>query len=388
MVQLYRRTGDERYFHFAERIVNGWSAPDAPQLIEKALAKVPVGERFPRPKKWFSWDNGEKAYEMMSCYAGLLELYRETGQPAYLTAVQNAAASIRDTELTAAGSGSAEECWYGGAARQTQPAHNPMETCVAVSWIHLCANLLRLTADPRFADDIELTAYNALLGALTPDGSSFAKYSALEGTRSLGESQCGMDLNCCVANGPRGLMLLPSIAVMTGAHGPVVNLYSAGHFGDLDVKTAYPFENTIEIAVTPKQNPFTLSLRIPAWSEQTKLIVNGSPIRDIQPGTYATIERRWKPGDRVRLQLDLRERILRSDRYTAIARGPVLLSRDARLGTLDGPGPLRVPLKPIPPPPGIAAAFATPDDVRLCDFASAGNTWDASSRYRVWTPAT
>ena len=143
MVQLHRRTGDERYLRYARRIVTEWSGARGPQLIEKAL--VPVGERFPRPKKWFSWENGEKAYEMMSCYTGLLEFYRETGKEAHFNAVLSAASSIRDTELNVAGSGSAEECWYGGAARQTEPAHNSMETCVAVAWMQFCSHLLRLT---------------------------------------------------------------------------------------------------------------------------------------------------------------------------------------------------------------------------------------------------
>ena len=399
IVLLYRRTNlfgenDERYFRFAEHIVSRWSTASGPQLIEKALAQVPVGDRFPRPKKWFSWDNGEKAYEMMSCYAGLLELYRETGAEAYLTAASNAAASIRDTEINVAGSGSAEECWYGGTARQTQPAHNSMETCAAVSWMHLCAHLLRLTGDSRWADKIERTGYNALLGALTPDGSSFAKYNALEGTRSLGESQCGMDLNCCVANGPRGLMLLPSVAIMSGQHGPVVNLYEPGRastaHADLTIKTAYPFHSSIDITINPKQSdPFAIALRIPAWSEQTAVTVNAAPVRDLQPGTYAKLERRWKPGDRIHLELDLSPRIQRRDNFTAIIRGPLVLARDLRLGqpNIDDPATLDAPLKPIPPPQGIAAAFTTPSGIRLCDYASAGNTWDTTSRYRVWLPS-
>jgi hypothetical protein len=75
IVLLHRRTGDDQLLRLAEWIVSRWSAPNGPQLIEKAFTAVPVGERFPPPKKnWFSWENGEKAYEMMSCYAGLLEL--------------------------------------------------------------------------------------------------------------------------------------------------------------------------------------------------------------------------------------------------------------------------------------------------------------------------
>ncbi len=410
IVLLHRRTGDERLLRFAEWIVSRWSAPDGPQLIEKAFTAVPVGERFPRPKKnWFSWENGEKAYEMMSCYAGLLELYRETGFVTYRDAAMRTQASILSTEINVAGSGSSEECWYGGKARQTQPAKNPMETCVTVTWMHLCAHLLRLTGDPRYADAIETTAYNALAGAMTPDGSGFAKYSPLEGIREFGEKQCGMELNCCEANGPRGIMLLPQVAVMKSAEGPAFNLYSEGAWDlrlssgtplRIETKTDYPLSGLVDITLLPtRPESFPVRLRIPAWSAQTSLSVNGSKIGEVQPGTYATIERRWKPGDRVRLQLDLRGRVLRaadgSRPYAALARGPVVLARDLRLGQEAIGEPVAgfgddgsfAQLEAVAPPPGIAMAFsAGAGQVRLCDYASAGNSWAPGSRYKVWMP--
>lgn len=410
IVLLHRHTGDERLLRFAEWIVSRWSAPDGPQLIEKAFTAVPVGERFPRPKKnWFSWENGEKAYEMMSCYAGLLELYRETGRATYLDAAVRTHASILAIEINVTGSGSSEECWYGGKARQTQPAKNPVETCVTVTWMHLCAHLLRLTGDPRYADAIETTAYNALLGAMTPDGSGFAKYSPLEGIREFGEKQCGMELNCCEANGPRGVMLLPQVAVMMGAEGPVFNLYSEGVWNfDLpsgaalrvEARTGYPLSGSVDLVLHPAQPAsFPVRLRIPAWSAQTSLTVNGSKIGDVRPGTYAAVERRWKPGDRVRLQLDLRGRILgtsdESRRYAALARGPVVLARDVRLGQEAIGEPVSgfgddgsfIPLDAVAPPPGINMAFsAGAGQLRLCDYASAGNSWTPASRYRVWMP--
>jgi DUF1680 family protein len=410
IVLLHRRTGDEQFLRFAEWIVSRWSAPDGPQLIEKAFTAVPVGERFPRPtKNWFSWENGEKAYEMMSCYAGLLELYRETGRTAYRDAALRTHASILSTEINITGSGSSEECWCGGKARQTQPAKNPMETCVTVTWMHLCAHLLRLTGDPRYADAIETTAYNALVGAMTPDGSGFAKYSALAGLREFGEKQCGMELNCCEANGPRGIMLLPQVAVMMGAEGPAFNLYSDGAWDfvlpsgaalRIEAKTDFPVSGSIDLVLRPaRAESFPVRLRIPAWSAQTSLSVNGSKIDAVHPGTYATVERRWKTGDRVRLHLDLRGRVLRaadgSRLYAAVARGPVVLARDLRLGqpTIDEPvagfdddGSF-IPLDAIAPPPGIAMAFrAGAGQVPLCDYASAGNTWTPGSRYRVWMP--
>jgi DUF1680 family protein len=388
MVDLYRRTGDERYLRFAEYIVARWSSSQGPRLVEKALEGVPAGERFPRPKKWWSWDNGEKAYEMMSCYTGLIDLYRETGHEAHAKAAIQSYQSIRDTEINIAGSGSSDECWYGGKARQDHPAHNMMETCVATSWMQFCGAVLRITGDSRVADEIERTAYNALLGAMLPDGSSFAKYSSLEGVRELGPPQCGMDLNCCTANGPRGLMLLPEIAVMQGADGPVINLYSDGVWqfpkGRIEVTTDYPLLGEINISIDSGD---PVRVRIPAWSVETSLNVNGSDV-SVRPGTYVVLI----AAKTARLKLDMRGRVVRSndDGYTAIVRGPLVLARDARLGqSIDDPIPQmadgQMELRPAAAPDGMLAAF-TAKDLRLCDYASAGNSWDQNSRFRVWMP--
>jgi uncharacterized protein len=407
MVLLYRRTNDERYLRFAEHIVSRWSSGKGPRLVESALAGVPVGRRFPRPKKWFTWENGEKAYEMMSCYTGLIELFRETGRQEWLEAALRTYESIRDTEINIAGCGSAQECWYGGAARQTQPAPDPMETCVAVSWIQLCTHLLRITGDSRFADEIERTAYNALLGAMTPDGSAFGKYSTLAGKRELGPPQCGMELNCCTASGPRGIMLLPQVAVMMAEEGPAVNLYSEGIWNmklpsgrpcRIKVKTDYPVSGRVDLTIEPERaESFPLLLRVPAWSGQTTIAVHGAKIREARPGAYTTVERRWKPGERIRIELDLRGRVVRAQdgtrRYAAVVRGPMVLARDLRLGQNEIDGAVAgipegsVSLKRIAPPAGIALAFtAGAAEVPLCDYVSAGNTWDGRSRYRVWMP--
>jgi len=380
IVRLYRATHDERYFQFAQYIVERWSSSKGPQLIEKA--NVPVAQRFPPPKKWWSWENGQKAYEMMSCYIGLLELYRETGWAPALDAARHTYESIRDTEINVAGSGSASECWYGGKALQTETRPRSMETCVSVTWMQFCTHLLAITGEAHFGDDIERTAYNALAGAMTPDGSSFAQYSPLEGVRSLGEQQCGLDLNCCVANGPRGMMLIPEVAVMLDAQGPAVVLYSSGQWNfvlpsgtpcSLLISTDYPRDAAAEIRVDPaRPESFPLRLRVPQWSRATKIAVNGAPVAAAQPGTWAVMERLWKPGDRLRVTFDLRTEQLNIGNRYAMVRGPLALASDNRLAARAGNIEMTFP--------------AGHDGAPLCDFASAGNTWDERSRFRTWIP--
>ena len=87
-----------------------------------------------------------------------------------------------------------------------------METCVTFTWMQLCARLWRETANPMYMDEFERTMYNALMASMKRDGSQISKYSPLEGRRQPGEEQCGMHINCCNANGPRGFALIPDIA--------------------------------------------------------------------------------------------------------------------------------------------------------------------------------
>ncbi len=121
MVYLYLRTGDKRYLDFAKYIVAQWETTDGPKLISAALTGLPVSERFPHPSTWWSYENGQKAYEMMSCYDGLIELYRITGKQDYLNAVEKSVMDIIEKEINIAGSGSAFECWYHGSEYQTEP---------------------------------------------------------------------------------------------------------------------------------------------------------------------------------------------------------------------------------------------------------------------------
>jgi len=416
---LYQRTGDARYLDFAKYIVAQMETDAGSRLISKA--GTPVANRFPHTmtihEQWYGPKNGQKAYEMMSCYEGLLELYKATNDPLYLSAVEKTAKSIIDTEINIAGSGSAYECWYHGKALQTRPTWHTMETCVTVTWMKLCQKLLSITGNPVYADQIEITAYNALQAAMISDGSQICSYSPLEGLRDPGMGQCGMQINCCNANGPRGFALLPQFAVMQAAREIVVNLYT-----DMDAtvtldkktqiklnqQTSYPVDGkvTISFELTKPEN-FTVSLRIPAWSKENTVSVNGEKLDGVVSGAYYKINRTWKKGDVITMNLDVRARVVRENGYLAIVKGPVALARDTRFedGFVDETAQIvekngYVELTPSDKKPkDVWMAFTAPmvmgislegksRPVHFCDFASAGNTWQAGIRFRVWLPET
>lgn len=416
---LYSRTLEKKYLVFAEEIVKQWESSDGPQLISKS--GVNVADRFPKPKDWYSWEQGQKAYEMMSCYEGLLELYRLTGKEAYKKAVENTWQNIKDTEINVAGSGASVEMWFGGKTLQGYPVDHYQETCVTVTWIKLSTQLLRLTGEAKYADAIEKAYYNALLGAMSSDGFHWAKYTPLTGQRLPGSEQCSMGLNCCEASGPRGLFLFPFYAVTKTKEGLQVNYYVDGEYEintpgkqRLLVKqhTLYPAEGKVMLQVYPrKAEELIVSVRIPEWSLQTQVKVNGEDVPNVKTGSYLSIKRGWKSGDQIELDFDMRGRVEKTGNnpsYSAILRGPVLLSRDARFNDVVPVGVIAKPMADddghvelsrvksnvegvwmqyttLVMPESYTEGGAKLIPVNLCDYASAGNDKNKPF-FQTWLP--
>lgn len=421
IIQLYVRTGNKTYLDFAEEIVRQWELPEGPQLISKS--NIPVGKRFPKPnpENWYGWEQGQKAYEMMSCYEGLLELYRLTGKEEYKTAVENTWQSIIDSEINIAGSGASVETWFSGKDLQQFPIEHYQETCVTVTWLKLNQQLLRLTGETKYADAIEQTFYNALLGSMRPDGSDWAKYTPLSGQRLKGSEQCGMGLNCCNASGPRGLFTIPLTAVMQSNQGATVNFFIDGVYElitpkkatiNLIQQTKYPVEGKVDIKLEMKKTEtMTLAFRIPSWCKKVSVIVNGESIQNTITDGYLKINRLWKDNDTISINFDLNAKLHRigdKGKYIAITRGPIVLTRDERLQgphleailtpLINDQGTLELtPVNNANPeiwmtfsaqfvPESYTEYSSQSVDIELCDYASAGNSMNSFPFFKVWLP--
>lgn len=430
IVTLFERTGDKKYLHYATYIVGQWSKPSklAPQgmrLIQSALAGV-------APDKI----NAPKAYEMTSCYEGLCELYRVTGQREYLEACVTYAHGVIADEIMVHGSGSAGEVWAGCARNQASVIRFSCETCVTETWMRYCLHLLQLTGDPLYAEQLEQSLRNALLAAIVPNGDWFSYFSALSGQRVPSYQQCSSTdaehqqsqqftvpgnvvSSCCVCNGQRGLMMTPYWAVMTTADGIAVNLYNAGEAKmplpsgghvTLRQQTEYPLDGSIVLTLTPDHaEDFALLLRIPSWSRKSSLTINGNSAKQpLVPGQYIRLHRQWKSGDRVVLHLDMRGRVMADpagSSAVALFRGPLLLAMDNRLATdksttalklaADSQGYFDAKAQPeVAKAHGVNLACAVPmraadgsqHALIMCDYASAGNGWSTQSLFRSWLP--
>uniref|UniRef100_UPI003FF0FA7E beta-L-arabinofuranosidase domain-containing protein n=1 Tax=Alistipes ihumii TaxID=1470347 RepID=UPI003FF0FA7E len=416
-MRLYNRTGEKRYLDFARYIVSTGGS-EGYDIFRQAYDNVPPHEMGgPYPK----------AYEMMSMFEGAVEYYRVTGDEYVRRSFMNLYDNIRRNEITIVGNGGGDqpyhpavmgEGWDHTAVEQTNPdITRMMETCVGVTWMKFCSQILRLTGDPSAVDEIEKYIYNGLLGAMKPSGDGFSYVNLFNGEKvtnyGWGTTFGSLPVTCCNLNGPMGLAYIPFVAVMESDRGPVVNLYNAARAelstpqGDslsLRIETDFPLSDRVLVRVDPHAaSLFTLSLRIPSWSERTVVKVNGKKVRSVEPGAYLSLERIWKPGDRVELAFDMRCRLLDAprgsnragDSFQALVWGPIVLARDENIDP-DYDEPVRVVagkdrvvrVKRVAPTlASTRLEFEVPTDdgpIRMTDYASV-NGWEGA-HICTWLP--
>lgn len=417
---LYQRTGEKRFLDFAEHIVATWDTPN--ELSPKGLRLI---QGVIEGEPMWKLGGAPKAYEMTSCFEGLCELYRATGNDYYLKACESLFNNVMREEITIIGSGSMSEIWCHTRMRETEVMYEAMETCATATWMKFLYQLLRITGDSKYADAMETGLYNALLAAMTPKGDWWSYFTPLMGERTPSFVQFqDMHSSCCVVNGPRALMLTPYWSVMTDGKGMAVNLYApfdasvktpSGQQASVKVVTEYPRDGRIVLTVDqPKAERYMLKLRIPAWSRRNNLKINGAEYDGyVLPGTYAEIDREWNAGDRVELTLDMRTRVAYAPSGSgdeALTRGPVVLAFDSRLYKPDADpdkknGPMYryeflhsaegdyVDAELVESSdPDIWMTFRVPmkdeaggeHSLYMCDFTSAGNRWGEGNLFRTW----
>ena len=368
IVKLYRLTNEKKYLDFATYIVNTGAAKGI-NIFKLALED----ELYP-------YQYGvSKAYEMMSCFEGLLEYYYVTGIEEYKTAVINFSKAVIKTELSVIGcSGITHELFDYTKARQTVRQKDVLqETCVTVTWIKLCGKLLALTKDPCFADCIEQSFYNAYLGALNVHHKDYLylkgknvhgdtsdvkttllpidSYSPLlSGKRGvyIGGFQILDDKSyygCCACIASAGVGTFMQQMITADDEGITVNFFEQGKATlkykgakvEISQKTEYPVNGKIEIAIkTDAPVEFTLKVRVPEWTGKTE--------------GYAVYKKEWLD-DKVELDFDMPIRTQKpqqwdeetvyvpeakkvyhnpdDDNYIALMRGPLTLAVDSNTGT-------------------------------------------------------
>jgi hypothetical protein len=224
------------------------------------------------------------------------------------------------------------------------------ELCTVVEYMFSLEQSLAIVGDPALGDRLERLAFNALPGTLTddmwahqydqqPNQVECSLHREPWTTNGPESNLFGLEPNfgCCTANLHQGwpkfaaslFMLSQDDGVVAAAYAPC-EMHTMVHDIPLHVveETNYPFRGTVRLHVNPASPlAFSLLLRIPAWAARTSVKVNGELQPMPSPGTFARIERTWKPGDRVDIEFPLKPRVSQwFHDSVAVERGPLVFS--------------------------------------------------------------
>jgi DUF1680 family protein len=440
LVELYRETGTTAYRDLAAQFVEQRGhglAGDSGYGRRYMQDHLPVRER-----------TTEVGHAVRALYleAGVTDVATETNDARLLTgSIIRWDDMIASKTFLTGGNGSRHEGESFGDHFELPPDRAYNETCAAIASFQWSWRLLLATGDAKYADHMERILYNGFGGAISTDGMRFFYVNPLQRRvdhyerDDPGRRREWFKTACCPPNIMRLLASLHHYLATSSGDTLAVHQYAtatiAGAGLTVELDTGYPWDGAIRLRVTAAPRGVReIALRVPAWSAGAGLAVDDqdeSPERvQVPPDRYLRLRRAWRPGDEVRLQLDMTPRWIRPDPRVdalrgcvAIERGPLVYcfeqtdqpARIEELTVLVGEGPAGPRLTEHPAtlpgigatiqvsapgrhtPYGPAAALATerglappgPDDRTVTLTAIPYFQWDnrGPGAMRVWIPA-
>lgn len=325
LVELCRQTGERRYLELADT------------LVTRRGHGTFAGGRFDLPY----YQDAEPVRDASSIVghavralylaAGVTDLYAETGDDALLASMLRQWDDLASTKTYLTGGvGSRHYDEAIGDPYELPPDRAYCETCAAIASIMWNWRLLLVTGESRFADLLERTLYNGFLSGLSLDGGSFFYSNPLQ-SRGGERRHRWNPVACCPPNIMRLLASLHHYLATTGDGGVQLQQYATSTIRavvpaagpvELAVETDYPWSGSVTVEVVACGDAeWTLSLRVPAWARGA--VVDGRPV----PPGYAQLTRRWRPGDRVVLELDVSPRLTAPNPRIDAVRGCLALER-------------------------------------------------------------
>ena len=279
MLILYRYTEDEKYLDFCLKIADRWEKPEImPAIIANSLSDKRIREWYPDSNKW------AKAYEMMSCFDGIVELYRVTGERRYFDAVVKFFDMLLVHERNLLSSVAFNDV-FGDAAYDLNCMTEP---CDVIHFMRLAHELFKLTGDAKYMNVFETASYNAMFTSAFKDGLWGARALRTAGRHQVAFFQANMNHNhCCVNNVPRGLLNFAESQIMTDGESLYINLYTdfegSISVGGKEVKVRiggdYLGEGRAEINLSGFSGKLRVKMRKPSWNKYHRISADARDMR-------------------------------------------------------------------------------------------------------------
>ncbi|MFB3828171.1 MAG: glycoside hydrolase family 127 protein [Bryobacteraceae bacterium] len=321
MVELYRVKRDRRYLDFAGYLLEGDGRYPLSEKVRTSDTEYVFGF-MGRP---FTSRTKMEMHTVQALYAacGATDYYLETGDPDYRRTLDTLWRDLTETKMYLhGGAGSRVKGESIGEAYELPNRDAYAESCAAIANVMWNWRLLAATGDARYTDVLERALYNNVNSGLSLDGATFCYRNPLEYDGGPIRNPHGerrirlpwLQTACCPSNLQRTFAALPGYLYGVSREGVWVHLFHNSELAvrldggtplKLTQKTNYPWNGRVELAIAPaRPAAFTLFVRIPGWSRSPALSLNGKRAA-ARPGAYAALNRTWKSGDRVVLDLDV-----------------------------------------------------------------------------------
>ena len=354
IAEMYRETGNPKYLELSEKLI------DIRGKVENGTDDNQ--DRVPFRQQYKAMGHSVRANYL---YAGVADLYLESGEEQlkknldsiwedivtrkmYITGACGAlydGTSPDGTDYTPDNIQKVHQSYGRPYQLPHSTAHN--ETCANIGNLFFNWRMFTATGEAKYTDIVENCLYNSILSGISLDGKKYFYTNPLRISKDLPytlrwpkERTEYISCFCCPPNTLRTLCEAQDYAYSIEKGGVYVNLYGGNTLNTniegigeitLTQKTDYPWDGAVNISVDKLKGKkqFEIKLRVPDWcTEGAKITVNGDEQNiEAKAGTYATVNRTWKKGDVVSINMPMRTRIVEANPLVEESRGQVAVQR-------------------------------------------------------------
>lgn len=360
LMRLYRCTKNEKYKELAEHFINARGV-DSDYFIKEN-----------KKRGWILWggDGTDKEYGQFQepvreqkkavghavravyLYTGMADVARETCDEE----LKNACKTLWDniTKCRMYITGGIGSIVNGEAFSEDYHLPNDTvysETCASIGLIFFAKKMLDMEKNNKYADTMERALYNCVLAGMQLDGKRFFYVNPLEVIPGISgkvatehhvlpERPQWFACACCPPNAARLISSIGKYAWSVEDKTLYSHLYIGGSLdlgdsieGKVEVETDYPYSNVVKYKMKPQDSAMdmTLSIRIPSWSNDTKILYNGEEIEYKSENGYAYISGNFADNDEISLVLDMKPefnfanpKVSADDGKVAVSYGPLV----------------------------------------------------------------
>lgn len=363
LVELYRTVKNEKYLQLAEKFINRRGTYEIKH--DSTTLGYPIGdmvqERTPLREAKEAVGHAVLA---LYYYAGAADVYAETGEKALIDALDRLWENVTDKKMYV--TGAVGQAHYGASTNRemieegfidaymmpNMTAYN--ETCANLCNAMFSNRMLGIKEDSKYADIIELVLYNSGLSGISLEGKEYFYSNPLRMVNNTRDYDAHKDVTespvrqpylecfCCPPNLVRTICNSSGWAYNLSENGVAVILFGGNKLDTtlldgspikLTQDTEYPWKGLVKITVEEcKNTAFDIKVRIPKWAKGSSLTVNGEAVTGaVNTGSFATINRVWKAGDIITLDMPMEvtlveghDRIEEVRNQVAVKRGPIV----------------------------------------------------------------